>query len=291
MGETRKTLLSGDQDGLNKKVFTGQLTSEQFHKEYKSQNRRTLYQDMDAWDKSRGNKKETWKYEEVKKETLDRVNNDYGELLQEAERRSEEISRATEEALRTNRDEIKRKVADPIFENYMFLNQNGFLDKDPKLKRKYGYILRDQLGIDPQTLELYEAQYKKEQEEKKKDETIEARTRRVVEEAQAKAEAKVAEMKKELDLAKERTEEEVKKADALKNQLEQMGAENKRQKDRTDQLEAQIQELQASIALFKADQEREKLADEREAKRRANLEVFRKERIKEDVESIGGAGI
>ena len=112
-----------------------------------------------------------------------------------------------------------------------------------------------------------------------------------MEEAQAKAEAKVVEMKKELDLAKERTEEEVKKADALKNQLEQMGAENKRQKDRTDQLEAQIQELQASIALFKADQERERLADEREAKRRANLEVFRKERIKEDVESIGGAGI
>lgn len=226
MSQTRQTLLSGEQDGLNKRAFTGQLTSEQFHKEYKKQNRRTLYEDMDAWDKERGNKREAWRYEDVKKETLDRVNNDYGELLQEAERRAEEITRSTQEALNLNKDEVKGRVSDPIFDNYMYLKDNGFLDKDPELKKRYGYILEDQLGIDSQTLELYESQYRKKQAEKGREESVEERAKRAIDDARARAEEFSAKARAEAEKEKERARSEIEKA---KNEVEQRVAQARKE--------------------------------------------------------------
>lgn len=242
MSQTRQTLLSGEQDGLNKRAFTGQLTSEQFHKEYKKQNRRTLYEDMDAWDKERGNKREAWKYEDVKKETLDRVNNDYGELLQEAERRAEEITRSTQEALNLNKDEVKGRVSDPIFENYMYLKDNGFLDKDPELKKRYGYILEQQLGIDSQSLELYESQYRKKQAEKGREESVEERAKKAIEDARAKAEELVQRTRQTADKAIEQAHADAEKA---RKDLEQKAGQARKELEAKAERERQALQEQA----------------------------------------------
>jgi len=264
MSQTRQTLLSGEQDGLNKRAFTGQLTSEQFHKEYKKQNRRTLYEDMDAWDKERGNKREAWKYEDVKKETLDRVNNDYGELLQEAERRAEEITRSTQEALNLNKDEVKGRVSDPIFENYMYLKDNGFLDRNPELKKRYGYILEEQLGIDSQTLELYESQYRKKQAEKGREESVEERAKKAIEDARAKAEELV-----------QRTRQTAEKA------IEQARADaEKARKDLEQKADQARKELEA-----KAERERQALQEQADKVRREAEGRIAK--MQEELDSVG----
>lgn len=264
MKQTRQTLLSGEQDGLNKRAFTGQLTSEQFHKEYKRQNRRTLYEDMDAWDKKRGNKREAWKYEDVKKETLDRVNNDYGELLQEAERRAEEITRSTQEALRLDKDEVRGRVSDPIFENYMYLKDNGFLDKDPELKKSYGYILKEQLGIDSQTLELYESQYRKKQAEKGREETIEERAKKAVEDARARAEELVQRSRQIADKAIEQAHADAEKA---RKELEQ----------KADQARKELE----------AKAERERKALQEQADKMKQEAEGRIAKMKEELDSVG----
>jgi len=217
MSETRKTYFGSPENGLEKRAFTGRIPASEYFKEYRRQNRHTVSDDMHEWDKIRINKRETWTYEDVKKETLDRVNNDYGELLQEAERRSQEIAQKTVEALEMNADEVKRRAASPIFENYMYLDQAGFLGSDPELKKRYDFILQEQLHIDPQTMELYRAQYLKEREKKQQEETADVQSNGIVEEARIKA-------KEILDKAKA-------DADRVTKQAELDAAEAKRRRE------------------------------------------------------------
>ncbi len=123
-----------DQDGnkaytANSRAFRGELTSRQYLEAFKEENG----QSYDKYKKERDAKLENdpdhWTSERVKGETLHKLNEQYGELLQKAQERMDAIVKETEEK-RKAADERRAKLAkDKVFSSLMRQVERGYNDQ------------------------------------------------------------------------------------------------------------------------------------------------------------------